>query len=321
MNSSDIPSRLLKAFAVNGDKNSIATDSSSTSTSSGTATYDSGFPPITMKAISAGGIPPGGKDFNGVLYDATNKLKWYDAGGAYPFDATFASAIGGYPAGAVIPSSDFYGFWQNTIDGNSANPENSSGSVTGWVPHSFYGPSAVSISTANVTLTTLQAARNEIVLSGTLTGNRYLYVPTWVKSWRIVNNCTGSYAVFISTPSGIITVQSYPGTTMNIRCDGSGVYRIQPSLLNSTGYQYLDSGLLMQWGTVDVVPNTTVTISYPIPFQNSAFIGVASKGYAISGSDYACGIDVGKSSALITNGNNTIGSTISQGIRWIVLGF
>jgi len=274
-----------------------------------------------MQAISAGGIPPAGKDFNGVLYDITNKLKWYDGGGAYPFDATFASAVGGYPAGAVIPSSDFYGFWQNTIDANSTSPENSSGSVTGWVPHSFYGSASVSVSTANVTLPTLTAARNELILSGALTGNRYLYIPAWVKSWRIVNNCTGSYAVFISTPSGTITVQSYPGTTMNIRCDGTGVYRIQPSQLATSGYQYLDSGLLIQWGTVDITPGASVTVNYPVSFQNSAFIGVASKGSSISGTDYSCGIDVSKTYATITNGTNTGGSTTAQGIRWFVLGY
>lgn len=321
MNITDIPSKILKAFGLNGEKNTIPVDSSTASDSNGVATFDKGFPPITMQPLSAGGKPPSGKDMNGILNAITIHQQWQNAGGSYPFDASFATAIGGYPSGACIPSSDYSGFWQNTADGNSTNPENLTGSTTGWVPHEFYGSSAISVSSANVTLYTLQAAKDELILSGTLTGNRYLYVPSWLKSWRIINNCTGNFFVLISTATGTATVQSYPGTTMNIRCDGTGVYRVQPSLFSNSGYQYLDSGLLLQWGDVGVIPGNTVTVALPLSFQNGSFIAVASKGSSITSSDYSCGIDVTKTSATITNGNNASGGTTIQGIRWFALGY
>ena len=321
MNITDIPSKILKAFGLNGPKNTIPVDSSTTTDNNGVATFDKGFPPITMQPLSAGGKPPAGKDMNGILNAITTQQQWQNAGGSYPFDATFASAIGGYPSGACVPSSDYAGYWQNTVDGNSTNPENLTGATTGWVPHAFYGSALVSVTSANVTLSTIQAAREEIVLSGTLTGNRYLYVPAWAKSWRIVNNCSGNFSVLISTVAGSITVPSYPGSTINVRCDGSAIYRVQPALLATPGYQYLDSGLLLQWGAAGVTPGTSVTLDLPTPFASGALLAVASKGASITATDYSCGIDVNRTSVTITNGTNTTGSTTGQGIRWLALGF
>ncbi|HBR1087326.1 hypothetical protein [Klebsiella pneumoniae] len=320
MNLSDIPSRIAKLFAVNGSKNTIPVDSSSSTLSAGKATYDSGYPPLTMTAISAGGIPPSGQDMNGILYDITRKQQWRDAGGGFPFDSTFATAIGGYPSGAIIPSSDFSGFWQNTVNNNLVNPE-SAATGTGWVPQDFYGSSLVSISAANVTLSALQAARSEIILSGTLTGNRYLYLPAWVKSWRIVNNCTGAFKVVVSLASGSDTIDSMPGSTTDIRGNGSGIYLSQPVAFANPGIQKLSSGLILQFGDVSVLPDATITVSYKEPFPNGQLIGLASKGAAISGTDYSCGIDAGKSSALIKNGSNYASPTVSQGIRWFVIGY
>lgn len=321
MKNTSIPDRIGTVFASSGQYNDIGTTSSTSSLAAGTATYDVGFPPLTMTAISSGGVPPAGRDMNGILYDITQKLQWSDAGMGSPFDSTFAASISGYPAGAVVPSSDYSGFWQNTVDGNTTSPENSSGASTGWVPHSFYGSTSVTASSSSITLTSLQAARDEIVVSGTLTANIYLYVPAWIKTWRIINNCTGSYSVIISTSGGTSTVPSYPGNVLNIRCNGSGIYRVQPCLLSSSGYQYMDSGLLIQWGTIAIVPGNSATVNYPVAFQNAAFMGVASKGSAITTGDYACGIDVSKTYALITNGSNVSGSTGTQGIRWIVIGY
>lgn len=321
MNLTDIPARIFKAFGINGLRNNIPVDSSTTTDNTGAATFDKGFPAITMKALSAGGIPPSGKDVNGTLFAVTQQQQWQNAGGAFPFDSTFSTSIGGYPAGAVIPSSDFYGFWQNTLDANSTNPENLTGTLTGWVPRSFYGSSSAAVTTANVTLSTLQAARDEIVLSGALTGNRYVYLPAWQKEWRIVNNCTGNFWVLVSTQGGSLSVQSTPGSVINVRCDGANIYQVQNSLLLETGYQKLDSGLIMQWGVIVVIPGTTITVNYPIPFQVGPFIALASKGSIISTKDYSCGIDASKTFATIINGENVAGGTTGQGIRWFVLGY
>lgn len=224
MNSSDSPIKIIKAFGVNGLKNTIPVDSSTSTDNNGIATFDKGFPQITMQPLSAGGIPPSGKDVNGVLYSVTIQQQWQNAGMGYLFDSTYATNISGYPQGSTIPSSDYSGFWINTTNGNTNNPEGTTALPTGWVPGYAYGSSAVTISTANVNVSDILAAKDRIILTGTLTGNRILYLPQWIKDWTIENNCTGSgFSVIVSTRAAGATVQSIPGTIINIHSDGTNI--------------------------------------------------------------------------------------------------
>ncbi|MET3815324.1 hypothetical protein [Pantoea sp. UYEF8] len=237
MNISDIPSRILKAFGINGIRNSIPTDSTADTLNNGYASYDSGFPDITMQPISAGGKPPRGGDMNGVLNEITAILKWYESGGGFPYDSTFSTGIGGYPKGAVIPNSTQSGFWLNTIDANTTNPEVASATATGWVPVDNYGTTSVSISSSSVTLSTLSAAKDRIILSGNITSNVYLYFPPWIKNWEVENNCTGSFSVICSNAaSGGKTVTSTSGSVLAIHNDGSNItiLRSQPGIQRFT---------------------------------------------------------------------------------------
>ena len=224
MNFSDIPSRILKAFGVNGLKNPIATDSNTTTDSNGTATYDKGFPAITMTPLSAGGIPPSGRDMNGVLYNTTLKQQWSDAGMGYVFNNDFAGAISGYPRGATIPGSQLDVAWLNTLDGNVVNPESTT-SPTNWVPAYSYGVTTISgLSSSSVTLTPMQSAKDRIILTGNLTSNISINFPAWMKSWTVVNNCSGNFVVICKTTSGSgISVSA--GSTEKIYSDGVNILR------------------------------------------------------------------------------------------------
>lgn len=143
MNFTDIPARILKAFGLNGLKNTIPTDSSTSTDNNGVATFDKGFPQITMQPLSAGGIPPSGKDMNGILYALSLKEQWADAGMSYPFNSDFATAISGYPKGSVLLNSQQSGKWLNLTDGNSTSPESLTGASTGWVPLDNYGVTTI----------------------------------------------------------------------------------------------------------------------------------------------------------------------------------
>lgn len=231
MNNSGLPLKITTAFA-SGDSSRSTIPENGTSGSTGTiatgaAAMDTGFPPLTRVPISSGGIPPHGEDMNGILYSITNKLQAYDAGAKYPFDSSFAAKIGGYANGAIVASSDLSGEWLNTVDANSANPEGTAATNTGWVPLAFTGASAVAISTADVTMTCLAAARPIIILSGALTSNRYLYVPAWSKDWIIINNCTGPYSVIVSTVGGTTTASIASGAISRVYCNGSSVTKLQ----------------------------------------------------------------------------------------------
>lgn len=116
------PNNYAVPFAFSGLKNTIPT----APTGTGKASFTTGFPPVTMQPLSSGGIPPEGKDFNGILYDITTHTIWINAGGQYQFDATLSTAIGGYPIGMVLQTNDGASAYvsavnNNTIDFNS-NP-------------------------------------------------------------------------------------------------------------------------------------------------------------------------------------------------------
>lgn len=222
MNSSDTPSRITKAFGVNGLKNTIPVDSSTTTDNNGVATFDKGFPPVTMQPLSAGGIPPSGKDMNGVLYSTTIQQQWQNAGMTYPFSQSFSDAVSGYPKGAIVPSSVYTGQWLNLNEANGTSPESPTGANTGWVPINNYGVTQITMTSGSVVMSSLQAAKDRIIISGTLTANVNLIFPAWIKSWVVHNNCTGNFTITCRTASGAGVVV-IPGLVSRIFCDGVNI--------------------------------------------------------------------------------------------------
>lgn len=95
------PKLLSKIWAALGLKNAIP-DSRSDGLAQGAATYDEGFPSITMTPIAQGGKAPSGKDMNGVLNELSAHIVHLNKGGLYKFDVTFAGKINGYDKGAVL---------------------------------------------------------------------------------------------------------------------------------------------------------------------------------------------------------------------------
>lgn len=124
MQASQIPTLVPLAFAANGTKNAIP-EASQIGITPGAASLNDGFPPLTFTPIAAGGVPPAGGDFNGVLYLITQTIRWKHAGGQFAYNSTFASDpnVGGYPNGAVLLKASLQGLWMSTADNNTANPD------------------------------------------------------------------------------------------------------------------------------------------------------------------------------------------------------
>jgi hypothetical protein len=91
-----------------------------------------------------------------------------ERGWAYPFNQAFSDLVGGYPRGALIPSSVGTGQWLNLNEANVTPPESPTGATTGWVPKNNYGVTNITMTTGSVVMSSLQAAKDQIVLSGTL---------------------------------------------------------------------------------------------------------------------------------------------------------
>lgn len=127
MNRSDAPTKQPTPFAVNGPREPILP---TTPAGDNTASYDSGFPPITMTLKSAGGLPPKGQDMNQILFELSSLSRWFSTGAINSYDSVFATSIGGYPKGSVVLGSDGQTKYESTTDSNLTNP-NTGGA--GWI--------------------------------------------------------------------------------------------------------------------------------------------------------------------------------------------
>ena len=88
----------------------------------GRASLKLGFPPETFISRSAGGNPPYGADTNGLFKLLSQAIQSLQAGYVGQFDSTFATAIGGYPSGAIVCGSTAGTFWVSTADNNLTTP-------------------------------------------------------------------------------------------------------------------------------------------------------------------------------------------------------
>lgn len=125
MQLSDIPAKFNIPFASSAIAPYIRTIPQSPSGTPGQAALTTGFPPENFNPVAAGGVPPFGADFNGIFNQTTSWSRWQATGRAFPpYDATFQTAIGGYPKGAIVESlvEDML-FYGCLVDNNVTNPD------------------------------------------------------------------------------------------------------------------------------------------------------------------------------------------------------
>lgn len=238
MQASQTPTLVPLAFAANGTKN-IIPEASQIGVTPGAASLNDGFPPLTFTPVAAGGVPPAGGDFNGVLNLITASIRWAHGGGRYAFSSTFAADanVSGYPAGAELMSADLQGAWLSLNDSNTDNPDTGPG--TKWVPSRAYGVTAVTgLTNANVTLTPAQAAKNRITLAGALTANVQIIFPTWLRDWVMVNNTTGAFAVTAKTSAGTGVAIPQDGSPTKITGDGTNITQLAENVAAATQIQH-----------------------------------------------------------------------------------
>ncbi|ENL8513231.1 hypothetical protein AB6H97_000187 [Providencia rettgeri] len=125
------PKLIVKPFAKNGQKNVIP-ENYETSMESNQATWDQGFGQITMLPVAAGGLPPKGQDFNGILNQISENIVYQSQGGRFKFSPEYAESIGGYPKGAILQSDDEKKEYQSLIDNNKVNFNTTSNISASW---------------------------------------------------------------------------------------------------------------------------------------------------------------------------------------------
>lgn len=224
-----IPKFFQRAFAQNGGKQDVPITGDS---SGGRATYDTGFPPVTRIPIVAGGIPPFGTDFNGVLYDLSQAIQYVQSGVAFPFNQDFATAIGGYEIGAIVSdASNKSLLWINGTASNTAFP-------TGWTQFTLDQATATRRGTlrigtqAEVNAGTLNSvavvpATMRAGFATSFLANGYIAFPSWmlgfVIQWGTTSNLSG----------GVLTVP-FPMTFPN-ECYGCVLTAFTDNAINEYG--------------------------------------------------------------------------------------
>ena len=211
MKQTDSPDKLVLPFADAGAKNAIPA-ASQIGITAGAASLTDGFPPLTRTPISAGGVPPSGLDMNGILYELSAIARWLGAGAGFVYDGTFANDtdVGGYPKGARVLRTDGAGYWINTVDNNTTDPEAAGAVAAGWVPDYTSGATAITMTSANVTLTPLQYGKPIVLITGTLTTDLNLIFPSIPDQWVVVNGTSGAHIITAKTAAGtgVTCVQS-----------------------------------------------------------------------------------------------------------------
>lgn len=100
------------------------------------ASFELGFPPITMTPKASDGLPPYGQDMNGILKVLSEHTRFQNSGGVYRFDSALATILGGYDSGTVLQSNDGLRQYVSGVNANmdDFNADPSSIGVT-WFPH------------------------------------------------------------------------------------------------------------------------------------------------------------------------------------------
>lgn len=185
MQLSNIPTKIPVPFASDADGSHKRTIPASTPVEPGGATYQYGWQNINFLPTESGGVPPFGQDFNGVLEQITQWLRWSQAGGPTTYDSTFQTGIGGYPQGSVVQSAATSGlYWVSTAENNVTNPDTGG---AGWSVPFFPDPGVAGVLAGLIVRSTTSAGAGiKFEGNGSTAQNKLLRVNSG--KLQVVNN-------------------------------------------------------------------------------------------------------------------------------------
>lgn len=266
------------------------------------ASFETGFPPDTMTPTASGGLPPFGQDINGVMGMVTANVAVLAAGSMPKFSASRASAIGGYPLGAILLNATGNGYWVCQTANNTNNPD-STGSGNGWQALSVVGAIDIAVAGSDVTLSSDQAAYPFLIFTGTLTANINIIFPVWPGTqWIVANETSGSFTLTCKTASGsgvAIPATGAPAPT-SVYCDATN---IQNTGVSTAGLAPINSPNLTGTPTTPTASATTNNTQIASTAMVQAAITAALTAYAPKASPTLTGTPAAPTASPGTNTN------------------
>jgi hypothetical protein len=263
MQASDIPAKFNVPFAnaAGGGYVRAIPAASQIGIVDGAASLADGFPPDTFTAVAAGGVPPFGQDFNGILKQITAWSRWMSAGGRVAWDSAFSAAVGGYPQGAIVGSPVTLGLcWLSMTDNNVTNPDTGGAGWARWPLSRTKEVLSSDLSDTGVSAGTYAGATVVVGLDG-----------------RVTSAAAVAYGPLVAANSWAAQ-QTMPSVRLSSGARGSGDGARAVNLNDfsgsfaSSGWRQLPDGFIQQWLYVNVPAPSSVVASLPIAFPGG-FLG------------------------------------------------
>lgn len=162
------PELILTPFGENANPGTIndIPESLNPSDPVQSASWQAGFPLVTMTPLSAGGIPPRGQDVNGALRAISRHSAFLGGGGQYKWSTAYVAAKGGYAIGDVIQANDGLNSYVSLVNSNSVDFNSTPSSIgTSWGLYS--GQALIQPQATETVLGVVRLATTPVALAGT----------------------------------------------------------------------------------------------------------------------------------------------------------
>lgn len=296
MKSTDFSPQFSEVWGANASTGTITYPIPETTTTSGRASLDVGFSSVNMTALAAGGIPPFGQDFNGILKMLSTSAQNYEAGNIPVWSSDMATNISGYPEYALVQYGGTY--YVSTSDGNITTP-----GATGSSWKNLFDGYVTGTTTANVGVTNLEAV-------------------------NFTGTDNSAALMRVETPAGTLDLPSETNVLDQLQSAITSGRWLNRSN-NTPGFTTLPGGWILQSGTAYTASSGLVTIDFPITFPNMCIAAFTAEqdaaGTWFSGSPTVIGMTSRASNQVTMYGmawNN--GSWVARGnisAGWYAIGY